>query len=103
MTDESHFWDYEAPKISALLAPFERLEDVGPQLIRFAEVVGQTYVCHTGLWATAHGFELRDDVFEAECFAYGLCNTRFELDVNNVDVEMIVSGLICSLISESIS
>ena len=103
MTDESHIWDYGPRGISALLAPFERLEDVGPQLIRFAEVVCQAYVCHTCLWAAADGFELRDDVFEAECFAYGLCTTRFELGVDDVDVEMIVGWLICSPISVSIS
>jgi len=39
--------------------------------------------------------ERGDDVLETDGFADCLCRTCFELDVDDVDMEMVVRGLVC--------
>ena len=88
-------WGCDPTRISALVGPTERLKDISPELIRFTKVVRQAHVCHRGLGATVHVLELRDDIFESECFSHGLSAACFELNVDNVDVEMVIGRLIC--------
>lgn len=86
-------------KDSALLAPLKGFEDLGPELVRFAEVVGEAHVCHTSFGRASHGLELRDDIFQTKGFAYGLRAACFELGVNHVNVEMVICWLVCRLVS----
>lgn len=57
-------------------------------------MVCEAHVCHAGVVAAGHGFELGDDVLQAEGFAGSLRGTGFEGDVDDVDVEVVVCGLI---------
>ena len=69
-------------------------EDLSPQLACLAYVIRQAHICHARVWPTRHGFELRDDVLQAKSFAGGLGAAGFELGVDDVDVEVVVGGLI---------
>lgn len=79
----------------SLSALFERQKDLVPDVARISEIVGQTYVRHTRLKTTGHGFELRDEVFETEGFTHRLGAGGFTHDVHHVDMKVVVSRLIC--------
>lgn len=83
-----------ALKHSLLPGLFERGEDRSPQLVSFAYVVSQADVCHAGFWTSGESLELRDEVFETEGLAGGLGVSRFEHDVDDVDVKVVVGWLV---------
>ncbi len=88
---------YPPGHLSPLGSPLQRLKDLRPQLAGLAYIVGQAHIRHAGLGPAGHAFELGDDIFEPEGFAGGLRAAGFELDVDDVDMEMVVSRLICSV------
>ena len=49
---------------------------------------------HHRKWRSHH-LELRNEILQSERLARGLRGARFERDMHDVDVEMVVCGLIC--------
>ena len=94
----SRFWGHVLQDL-ALLAPLKGFEDLGPELVSFADVVCQANVRHACLGATGHGLELGDHILETEGFAYGLGGAGFEKGVDDVDVEVVIRGLIYEAVS----
>lgn len=80
------------------LGPFQGQKDLRPQLTGFSEVISQANVRHASIWTAGHGFELGNNVFQSKGFAGGLGTAGLEHGVHNVDVEMVVGGLICRLL-----
>ena len=82
-------------RLRVSLALFQRKEDVSPKIACITKVIGETDVCHAGFRTTSHGLQLRDDIFKAKGFTDSLCACGFAHDVDDVDVEVVVSGLVC--------
>jgi hypothetical protein len=65
-----------------------------PQLTSLAQMVCQVGVMHTRILFSTHRLELGDDVLQTEGFPSRLGAARFEGDVNNVNVEVVVRWLV---------
>lgn len=87
--------DPPPPIGSASARLFQRQKDSVPQVVGFAEGVGECDIRHSGFRATGHGFELGDDVFETEGFTGSLGAGGLEHHMDDVDVEMVERRLVC--------
>lgn len=84
-------------RLRSCTARLERLEDVRPQLASLSERITQRYRIHTHFLIVAHALEMLNNTLQSDRLPRRLRRTRFQSHVDDVDVKMIVRGLVVDI------
>lgn len=86
--------------LSSLLALLQGQENLSPQLAGVTNGVGQIDLVEAGIWTASHTFELGDEIWQREGFAYRLRGIGLSGDRDDVDVKMVVRRLVFLRVSK---
>src|SRR5690348_12837373 len=65
-----------------------------PQFTPLTKMIAQTDICQARIVPARHTIKLTDNILQPQCLARSLRSPRLKLDMHNMDMKMVIRGLI---------